>query len=65
MTPSLKTSYIVRGLNLPTGLALGPDGHLYVAINGLCPSDLSLLTSQNSPPGGCPASGMVVKLQRP
>ena len=65
MTPSLKTSYIARGLNLPTGLTLGPDGHLYVAINGLCPSDLSLLTSQNSPPGGCPASGMVVKLQGP
>jgi hypothetical protein len=65
VTPKLKTSYIVRGLNLPTGLTLGPDGHLYVAINGLCPSDLSLLTSQNSPPGACPASGKVVRLEGP
>jgi hypothetical protein len=64
VTPSLKTSYVVRGLNLPTGLTLGPDGHLYVAINGLCPSDLSLLTSQNSPPGACPAAGKVVRLQK-
>ena len=65
VTPSLKTSYLARGLNLPTGLTLGPDGHLYVAINGLCPSDLSLLTSQNSPPGACPASGKVVRLEGP
>jgi hypothetical protein len=65
VTPKLKTSYIARGLNFPTGLTVGPDGHLYVAINGLCPSDLSLLTSQNSPPGACPASGEVVRLEGP
>jgi hypothetical protein len=64
VTPKLKTSYIARGLNLPSGITLGPDGHLYVAVNGLCPSDLSLLTSQNSPPGACPAPGKVVKLQQ-
>jgi hypothetical protein len=65
ITPNLKTSYILRGVNFPSGLALGPDGHLYVALNGLCPRDLSLLTSQNSPPGACPASGKVVRLERP
>jgi len=65
VTPKLKTSYILKGVNFPTGLTLGPDGHLYVALNGLCPSDLSLLTSQNSPPGGCPASGKVVRLEGP
>jgi hypothetical protein len=65
VTPKLKTSYILQGVNFPTGLTIGPDGHLYVAINGLCPSDLSLLNSQNSPPGGCPASGTVVRLDGP
>jgi hypothetical protein len=62
VSPKLKTSYIVKGLNYPTGLTLGPDGNLYVAINGLCPKDLSLLTSENSPPGACPGSGKVVRL---
>jgi hypothetical protein len=65
VTPKLKTSYILRGLNFPTGLTLGPDGHLYVAVNGLCPNDLSLLNSQNSRPGACPASGKVISLDRP
>jgi hypothetical protein len=65
VTAKLKTSYIARGLSLPSGITLGPDGHLYVAVNGLCPSDLSLLTSQNSPPNACPAAGKVVKLQNP
>ena len=45
-------------------VGLGPDGHVYAAINGLCPSDLSLLTSQNSPPGACPAAGKVVRLRK-
>jgi hypothetical protein len=65
VTPKLKTSYVLRGLNLPTGLTLAPDGHLYFAINGLCPRDLSLLNNQNSPRGACPASGTVVRLEGP
>ncbi len=62
VSPELKTRYVARGLNYPTGLTLGPHGDLYVDINGLCPSDLSLLTDQNSSPGGCPDSGQVVRL---
>jgi hypothetical protein len=62
VTPDLKTSYVASGLNYPTGLTLGPDGHLYVAVNGLCPRDLSLLNAQNSEPGGCPAAGQIVRL---
>lgn len=62
VTPDRQTSYVATGLNYPTGLTLGPDGHLYVDVNGLCPHDLSLLTPQNSMPGGCPASGQVLRL---
>jgi len=62
VAPDLSTSYVVSGLNYPTGIALGPDGDLYVAVNGLCPSDLSLLNDQNSTPGGCPDSGQVIRL---
>jgi hypothetical protein len=65
ITPKLITSYVVKNLNTPTGLTLGPDGKLYVAVNGLCPKDLSLLTSQNSPHGACPQSGKVVRLDVP
>lgn len=65
VTPQGKTSYVATGLNYPTGLTLGPDGDLYVGINGLCPNDLSLLTPENSPPGGCPASGQVVRFETP
>jgi hypothetical protein len=65
VTPDHKTTYVVKGLNYPTGLTLGPDDHLYVDVNGLCPHDLSLLTPQNSMPGGCPASGKVVRLDQP
>jgi hypothetical protein len=65
VTPALKTSYVARGLNYPTGLTLGPDGHLYVTVNGLCPKDLSLVNSQNSPPHACPGSGKVVRIDRP
>lgn len=61
--PDLRTSYVLSGPNHPTGLTLAPHGDLYVAINGLCPADLSLLTSQNSPLGECPASGKVVRLE--
>ena len=61
VTPRLTTSYVATGLNYPTGLALGEAGDLYVAVNGLCPKDLSLLTSDNSVPGGCPESGKVVR----
>jgi hypothetical protein len=64
VTPDRRTSYVARGLNYPTAMALGPDGHLYVAVNSLCPSNLALLTPQNSMPGGCPASGKVVRLGR-
>ena len=63
VSPDLTTSYLAQGLNYPTGITLGPDDQLYVTINGLCPSDLSLLTSDNSTPGGCPASGEVVRLE--
>jgi hypothetical protein len=62
VTPKLTTSYISKGLNYPTGLTLGHHGDLYVAVNGLCPSDLSLLTSDNSPPGACPQSGRVIRV---
>jgi hypothetical protein len=61
VTPGLATSYVATGLNFPTGLALGEDGALYVALNGLCPKDLSLLNSANSPPGACPEPGKVVR----
>jgi hypothetical protein len=64
VTPDGSTSYLATGLNLPTGLTLGPAGNLYVAINGLCPSDLSLITSQNAPPGACPEPGKIVRLHR-
>jgi hypothetical protein len=62
VSPELKTKYVARGLNYPTGLTLGPHSDLYVDINGLCPSDLSLLNDQNSIPGGCPESGQVAVL---
>lgn len=61
VSPDLTTSYLAQGLDYPTGITLGPDDHLYVTLNGLCPSDLSLLTPDNSTPGGCPASGEVVR----
>ena len=61
VTPRLTTSYVATGLNYPTGLTLG-EGALYVAVNGLCPKDLSLLNSDNSPPGACPEPGKVVRL---
>jgi hypothetical protein len=61
VTPRLTTSYVATGLNYPTGLTLGEGGALYVAVNGLCPKDLSLLTSENSPPGACPEPGKVVR----
>lgn len=63
VAPDLTTSYVATGLNYPTGLSIGPDGSsLYVAVNGLCPSDLSLLTSDNSPPGACPAPGEIIRM---
>jgi hypothetical protein len=62
VSPDLSTSYVAQGLNYPTGLTLGPDRDLYVDVNGLCPSDLTLLTPENSVPGGCPAPGKVVTL---
>jgi hypothetical protein len=64
VTPTLRTSYIARGLNYPTGMTLGPDGHLYVAVNGLCPTNLSLINSQNSPPDACPGSGRVIRIEQ-
>jgi hypothetical protein len=62
VTPRLKTSYIARGLNYPTGMTLSPDGHLYVTVNGLCPKKLSLVNSQNAPAGACPASGKIISI---
>lgn len=64
VTPKLRTSYIARGLNYPTGMTLGPDGDLYVTVNGLCPTMLSLLNSNNSPQHACPGSGEIVKIRR-
>ena len=61
VTPRLTTSYIATGLNYPTGLTLGEDGDLYVAVNGLCPADLSLLNADNSPPGACSEPGKIVR----
>ncbi len=63
VTPDLETSYVAQGLNYPTGITLGPDDQLYVTVNGLCPSDLSMLTPENSTPGGCPASGEIIRLR--
>ena len=65
VTPRLRTSYVAKGLNYPTGTTWGPDGSLYVTVNGLCPTDLSLINSQNAPPGACPASGEVVRVEGP
>ena len=64
VTPALRTSYIARGLNYPTGMTLGPDGSLYVTVNGLCPTSLSLLNSRNARPHACPASGEVVRIDQ-
>jgi len=61
VTPRLTTSYVATGLNYPTGLTLGEHGDLYVAVNGLCPADLSVLNSDNSPPGACPEAGKIVR----
>src|SRR5205807_1338959 len=64
VTPKLRTSYIARGLNYPTGMTLGPDGDLYVTVNGLCPAELSLVNSHNAPPHACPGSGTVVRIDQ-
>src|SRR3954452_6547701 len=62
VTPDLTTSYVAEHLNFPTGLALGEDDELYVALNRLCPADVSLLTSADAPLGGCARWGEVVRL---
>jgi hypothetical protein len=64
VTPTLTTSFIARGLNYPTGITLGPDGKLYVTVNGLCPADLSLVNGHNSPPHACPGSGKVLRIDK-
>ena len=64
VTPKLRTSYIARGLNYPTGMTLGPDGHLYVTVNGLCPTKLSPVNTHNAPPHACPGSGKVVRIDQ-
>jgi hypothetical protein len=62
MAPDLRTTYVVKGLNYPTGMGWGPDGKLYVTDNALCPSDLSAINAQNAPPQACPGSGRVVRV---
>jgi len=64
VTPTLSTSYIARGLNYPTGMTLGPDGKLYVTVNGLCPADLSLVSRHNAPPHACSGSGKVLRISK-
>jgi hypothetical protein len=64
VTPELSTSYIVRGLNYPTGITLGPNRDLYVTVNGLCSTKLSLIDSHNAPPHACPGSGKVVRIDQ-
>ena len=64
VTPDLETSFVATRLNLPAGLTIDPSGRdLYVAVNGLCPTDLSLLTSKNAPAGACPKPGKVVRIR--
>lgn len=64
VTPKLETSYVLTGLNLPSGLTLSPDEEsLYVAVDGLCPRNLSLLNSSNSPRGACPEPGKVIRVR--
>jgi hypothetical protein len=62
VTPALSTSYVASGLNYPTGITLGPDGNLYVTVNGLCPTTLSLVNSRNAPSHACPGSGKVLRI---
>jgi hypothetical protein len=62
VTPNLKTSYVVKGLNYPTGITLGPDGAFYIAVNGLCPRKLSRVTGDLAKT--CPEPGKVVRLSR-
>jgi 3-deoxy-D-arabino-heptulosonate 7-phosphate (DAHP) synthase len=38
---------IASGLNFPTGITVGPDGNLYVSVNGL---------------GGPPGAGQIVRI---
>lgn len=64
VTPTLRTTYIARGLNYPTGIALGPDGNLYVTANGLCSTNLSLVNRHNAPPRACPGSGKVLRINQ-
>jgi hypothetical protein len=65
VTPDLATSYLIRpdeGLNYPNGIAFGADGALYVAINSLCPADLSLLAGSFAPPSACSDAGQIIRL---
>ena len=40
---------IASGLNFPTGMAFGPDGNLYVSVNGLSEADAEELAQRIEP----------------
>jgi glucose/arabinose dehydrogenase len=50
-------SVVASGLNFPNGIALGPDGSLYVTVGSTCPVS-------GSPFPYCAAGGGIVRIQR-
>lgn len=61
------TRTVASGVNFPAGIAIGRDhdgeqGKVYVAVNSICPKDLSLVSAQDPPV--CQATGAVVTVSR-